>query len=613
MYDLRSSASFARRPLAAFGALLAALFLLVAAAPAAHAATVFVNEIHYDNVSTDVGEAVEIAGPAGTNLGGWSLVLYNGSNQLVYDTIALSGILPDQQSGYGTLSFATPGIQNGAPDGLALVDSSSTVVQFLSYEGTFTAIGGPANGMLSVDIGVSESGSGPIGESLQLTGSGTVSGDFTWASSMPATFGAVNTGQTFGAGGPPTDPVLNEFVFNHVGIDTNEYVEVYGDPATDYSAFTVLQIEGDGASQGVIDSVHPVGTTDGAGFWVTAFLGNVFENGSVTLLLVEGFTGSVGNDVDTDNDGLLDTIFWTRIVDSVAVDDGGGAGDGHYSPAVLAPGYDGNAQVPDGASRIPDGADTDTAADWLRNDFDGAGLPGFPGTPAFGEAFNTPGATNEAVPAPLPDLVINEIDYDQSGTDTAEFIEIKNTGAVDINLDPYDLILVNGSGGAIYRTIDLPSFTLAAGDYFVVCGNPANVINCDLDASPDSDLVQNGSPDAVALVSGSTIIDTVSYEGNTVAPYTEGSGTGLEDNPGNAFSGISRFPDGVDTDVNNVDLSPRCITPGAANGAASTGCTEPVLIKAIATASGAPFWIRLVSGVTSRSQLATVEALPQTT
>ena len=35
---------------------------------------------------------------------------------------------------------------------------------------------------------------------------------------------------------------------------------------TDYSAFTVLEIEGE-IRRGVIDAAFPVGTTDGAGFW----------------------------------------------------------------------------------------------------------------------------------------------------------------------------------------------------------------------------------------------------------------------------------------------------------------------------------------------------------
>src|SRR5690606_6669527 len=84
-----------------------------------------------------------------------------------------------------------------------------------------------------------------------------------------------------------TDPLLNEFVFNHVGTDTAEFVEVAGDPSTDYSAYTVLEIEGDGTGAGQVDGVLPVGTTNADGYWTSAFLDNQFENGTVTLLLVE--------------------------------------------------------------------------------------------------------------------------------------------------------------------------------------------------------------------------------------------------------------------------------------------------------------------------------------
>ena len=42
-------------------------------------AQVFINEIHYDNTGTDIGEAIEVAGIAGTDLGGWTLELYNGN------------------------------------------------------------------------------------------------------------------------------------------------------------------------------------------------------------------------------------------------------------------------------------------------------------------------------------------------------------------------------------------------------------------------------------------------------------------------------------------------------------------------------------------------------
>lgn len=163
---------------------------------------VFINELHYDNEGTDVGEAIEIAGPAGTDLSGWSIVLYNGNGGEAYTTTPLSSVIPDQDNGFGTIAVNYPvnGIQNGSPDGIALVDNSGTVVQFLSYEGTFTAVGGPANGITSIDIGVAETAATPLGFSLQLTGTGTEYADFTWAMPADDSFGAINVGQDFGGG-----------------------------------------------------------------------------------------------------------------------------------------------------------------------------------------------------------------------------------------------------------------------------------------------------------------------------------------------------------------------------------------------------------------------------
>ena len=174
-------------------------------------ATIFINELHYDNDGADTGEAVEVAGPAGTDLSGWSVALYNGteSQRSVYGTLELSGTIPDQDGGYGTLSFARAGIQNGSPDGLALVDSSGNLIQFLSYEGDFVAATGPAAGETSTDIGVEESSSTPVGFSLQLVGTGTTYQDFTWATPSDDSFGSVNSEQSFGgdgSGGDPGDP-----------------------------------------------------------------------------------------------------------------------------------------------------------------------------------------------------------------------------------------------------------------------------------------------------------------------------------------------------------------------------------------------------------------------
>lgn len=41
---------------------------------------VWINELHYDNIGVDSNEGFEIAGAAGTDLGNYSVYLYNGSN-----------------------------------------------------------------------------------------------------------------------------------------------------------------------------------------------------------------------------------------------------------------------------------------------------------------------------------------------------------------------------------------------------------------------------------------------------------------------------------------------------------------------------------------------------
>jgi DNA/RNA endonuclease G (NUC1) len=147
-----------------------------------------ISEIHYDNTGTDAGEAIEISGPAGTDLTGWQLVLYNGNGGPSYTTTNLSGAIPTtcDPRGVVVINYPVNGIQNGAPDGVALVGLLGVVVEFLSYEGTFVAVDGPALGLTSVDIGVSELGTEPLGQSLQRGGDGI------WKAPATATFGACN-------------------------------------------------------------------------------------------------------------------------------------------------------------------------------------------------------------------------------------------------------------------------------------------------------------------------------------------------------------------------------------------------------------------------------------
>jgi uncharacterized protein len=173
------------------------LFASLPIAPAG-ATSIFINELHYDNTGSDAGEGVEIAGPAGASLAGWSLLLYNGGDGSIYDTILLDGVFGDAQNGYGALFFDASGAQNG-PDGFALVDANDVVVQLVSYEGSFMATEGPAAGLVALDIGVFEDGGDEAGMSLQLIGAGRTYEDFVWSAAAPASYGALNTGQSISA------------------------------------------------------------------------------------------------------------------------------------------------------------------------------------------------------------------------------------------------------------------------------------------------------------------------------------------------------------------------------------------------------------------------------
>ncbi len=167
--------------------MLAALLPLTVAPAFAADASVHISEVHYDNVGGDVGEFIEVSGNAGVDLGGWSVVLYNGSSTQLkpYATISLSGVIDDEGAGIGAIAFPHSGIQNGSPDGFALVDDTAAVVEFLSYEGTFTPGEGPALGMESDDLEVAESSSTPVGQSLQLLGD-------VWTAPSTATAGWIN-------------------------------------------------------------------------------------------------------------------------------------------------------------------------------------------------------------------------------------------------------------------------------------------------------------------------------------------------------------------------------------------------------------------------------------
>jgi uncharacterized protein len=354
---------------------------------------------------------------------------------------------------------------------------------------------------------------------------------------------------------------INEFVANHVGTDTHEYIEVFGEPDTDYSGYSIIQIEGDGTGAGVIDSIHPVGTTDTAGFWVTAFMGDVLENGAISLLLVEGLSGMVGDDLDTDNDGVFENTPWSRLVDDVAVSDGG-TGDRAYSTTVLAAGFGGSPFTPGGASRIPDGADTDSVSDWTLNDFDLAGIPGFAGSPDPGQALNTPGAPNVWVPVELTSVVVSQV-YGGGGnsgaTYTHDFIELFNRSTNTVSLDGWSVQYASATGTSWQGTA--LSGTLQPGQYYLVQEAPGAGGTEPL-PTPDAvgSIAMSATNGKVALVNNSDPLSGICPLGGPVVDFVgygsancfEGSGAAPE--LSNTTAALRLDEGAQDTDNNATDF-----------------------------------------------------------
>ncbi|MDF1503940.1 DNA/RNA non-specific endonuclease [Roseisolibacter sp. H3M3-2] len=254
------------------------------------ASDVRISEIHYDNDGTDAGEAVEIEGVAGGSLAGWTLVLYTGSTGATYGTAptALTGVIPAQCDGRGTLSFTFPvnGLQNGGtaasePDGIALVNPQGEVVEFLSYEGSFTATAGPANGRTSVDIGVDEDPAPPTGQSLQRARNGV------WFGPAASSFGACNPATPPAA---PTGVVLEGYSFRGTDPIPVGFGELYRfkDVATGAFVRTGLQWSSSNPQVATVDA-----------------LGNVTAVGvgAATITAIETATGR------TASTGVTTTVF----------------------------------------------------------------------------------------------------------------------------------------------------------------------------------------------------------------------------------------------------------------------------------------------------------------
>ena len=266
---------------------------------------------------------------------------------------------------------------------------------------------------------------------------------------------------------------INEIRIDQPSADDDEYFELAGAAGEDLDDLTYIVI-GDGpatlsgtieavvslADQLIPDSGYFLAADTSFGTFGTPFQHAIpdlttaidFENNdNVTHMLVSGFFGLNGEDLDLDNDGTLDSTPWTGVVDAVCLlrDPLVMSGEHYYCgeiPGAQLVGPDAT-NTPGHVFRLPDGT----------GPFEIGFFPG-PNDPGF---IDTPGARNR-IPG---DPTGCDFDNDQM-CDCADVDALVN----EIANGPGDLAFdVNGDGAVDHA--DLDDWLMAAGALNLPSGN----------------------------------------------------------------------------------------------------------------------------------------------
>ncbi len=477
-------------------------------APLAAPPSVRFSELHYDNAGTDAGEAIEISGPAGTSVAGWRIFLYNGANGAVYTpTITLNGTIPATCGGRGVIvtNYPVNGVQNGNPDAIALVDNNNVVIELLSYGGTFTAVGGPAAGMVTTSIGVQESGTTPVGHSLGRNGDGT------WNAAAANTFGACNDNSS-------PAPVVD-----HITVAPSSASITQGGT----QQFTATAF--DAANQPVAasftwtSSLTSVATVNASG------LATGTGGGDTQITATSGsVSGSASLHVDA---AVIASIVVTPATATIVI-----GGTKQFSATAFDAGSQPIANVTFTWASSATGVATVNASGLAT----GTGAGDAQITATSGTTTGTADLhVDTPTPVVVPDTRFSEIHYDNTGTDASEALEVE--GPLGATLTGWSIVLYNGdpaSGSTplkVYHTAAVNG-TFAAP---IACGT-RGVISIPIPAVPG---IQNGGqggiqPDGFALVDNNgQLIEFLSYEGSFTAADGPAAGVTstdigvMEDNP----------------------------------------------------------------------------------
>ena len=238
---------------------------------------------------------------------------------------------------------------------------------------------------------------------------------------------------------------INEVLVSTTSTDT-EFFELAGDAGTSLDGLTLVVVEGDSDSStglGIVDrAIALSGTIPADGYWLAAspaakdagafdlpdaevdldIADNTFENGTETFLLVRGFTGAVGDDLDANDDGTADyaedgatvTAPWTELLDALALLDAD-AGDATYATPVIGPN---GTFLPAGVYRSPN-----RTGDFLQLEFSPIPAPSA-----------TPGAAN---PSSAPEDYVALL----LGANEVEPVETAAAGSVQLRLTGTELVV----------------------------------------------------------------------------------------------------------------------------------------------------------------------------
>ncbi|MEY3598508.1 MAG: hypothetical protein RL521_930 [Bacteroidota bacterium] len=203
------------------------------------------------------------------------------------------------------------------------------------------------------------------------------------------------------------------------------------------------------------------------------------------------------------------------------------------------------------------------------------------------------------------EVLINEVDADQVGSDTLEFVEL--VGAPNLSLDGYILVLFNGgdANNASYRTVDLTGQTIPASGFFVVGSSYVPNVNMNFDVNNNA--IQNGA-DAIALYQANAadfpdgaaptsvgLVDALVYgtgdpdDAELIAAFGPGQMQANEGAANNTES-LSRVPDGGAANTFSLFVA-QVPTPGTTNGGTVGVRTLPNMNWSCRELMDGKFWV----------------------